>query len=80
MTFKPGFHKAAMEYVRWIIDNPGDHSDKAWSDTCEEMRDKVRDEIADFSPESMTARDENALKLEGAMDYLAHTELHGWEE
>lgn len=83
MNFKPGFHRAAMEYNAHIKVQPiikvGRASGKAimvkWHKSANVLRAAIMDNIDSPFPDY-----EIEEQIEGILAYLAHTELHGWDE
>ncbi len=69
MTFKPGFHKAAMAYVRFV--------------GAETMLSKPPEEWPydhNLITEIYLTCGTFSKDLTYIFQYLAHTELHGWDE
>ncbi len=90
MNFKPGFHKAAMEYVKhcspatllhnhppptyWDIEK-NDIGD--WDARENELIDDMLDNVINTFGIS---RGELFMEAKCIARYLAHTALHGWDE
>lgn len=90
ITFKPGFHKAAMEYVRFVgakylvneslagfsaeVNLLRDHTDKDYAD----YRKKERELFGAIAMAVST--NTHIPEIFSVLRYLAHTELHGWDE
>ncbi len=79
MTFKPGFHKAAMELVAAYDLEPVNATDDDATIMAQVLKESsVQGRLWDVLGNNVT--DYKPGQLEAIIQYLAHTELHGWDE
>jgi len=84
MNFKPGFHKAAMEYVRHVtpsgVMNGHAYVYKDKPDWSWKWEMKTRTLQVALLEQAEGVQDSDYAKVQAIIEYLAHTELHGWDE
>jgi len=89
MNFKPGFHKAAMEYVRWLRGYKSDNSligealmkqANKYRATRNALWDSIMSECEAERFNGTIRHATHEERVKAIIQYLAHTALHGWDE